>query len=130
MNEELQSAESVRGLLDLTSLAINRDRLDDARALLTCLRELRPGLAELVIFDAWIAIKRHAFADAITLLQSMSSTSPTWWMARGLLVLCQFAIGHVAWIETAIDVREHGDSPQAAALVDLLLAPKEEAVEA
>jgi type III secretion system HrpB1/HrpK family protein len=65
MSPSLQSKEFVAGLIDVISQGISHNRLEDAEAVLDCVRALRPKLAELDTFDAWISIKRGFWQDAV-----------------------------------------------------------------
>lgn len=125
MDSLLQRKEFASCLIDVISLGINHDRLEDAETVLTAVRGLRPRLAELDTFDAWIGMKRGQWAEAIRLLRNVDASATNWWLGKALLAFCQFATGDVAWNATANDVVFNSDSPEAIGLVRLLLHPDE-----
>ena len=124
MNAALQSKEFVSGLVDVLSQGIQHDRFEDAEAVLACIRVLRPKLAELDTFEAWIAMKRGFYADAIRILRNLDATASNFALGKAVMTLCQFACGDGGWRATATDVLENGNSPEATALVNLLIDPE------
>ncbi len=124
IESSLRSQELVSGLIEVLSTSINHERLDDAEAVLACVRGLRPRLVELDTFDAWIALKRGHFADAIRILRTVEANAPQFALAKSLLAFCLFATGDAAWITSANDVMESSDHPDAIGLVQLLLHPE------
>jgi type III secretion protein HrpB1 len=84
-------------------------------------RVLRPGLGELDTFEAWIAIKRGHWQDAIRILHKLDANTSNWSLGKALMAFCQFAIGDPAWSISANDVLEGNASREAAGLVRLLM---------
>jgi type III secretion protein HrpB1 len=121
MNSHLQSKEFVTGLIDVISQGISNNRLEDAETVLACVRALRPKLAELDTFDAWIAIKRGFWHDAVRTLRGVDSASPNWALGRALLAFCQFALGDPEWTLNANEVLTSSQNNDAIGLVKLLL---------
>jgi type III secretion protein HrpB1 len=121
MDSSLQSKQFVTGLIDIISQGISHDRLEDAEAVLACVRALRPKLSELDTFDAWIAIKRGFWHDAVRTLRGIESESPNWALARALLAFCQFALGDNEWTLNANEVINSGSNSEAIGLVKLLM---------
>jgi len=125
IDTSLQRKEFVSGLVGLISLAIDRGRLDDAEALLTCVRTLRPKMAELDTFEAWIAMQRGYWEDAMRTLRNLDTVAPEWSMAKAFLAYCQWVTGEAGWKDTANDVLQSSKSPEALDLVRTLLNPEE-----
>jgi type III secretion protein HrpB1 len=121
MNPSLQSKEFVTGLIDVISQGIAHNRLEDAEAVLDCVRVLRPKLSELDTFDAWISIKRGFWQDAVRTLRGIDSASPNWALGRALLAFCQFALGDAEWSLNANEVMTNSSNTEAIGLVRLLL---------
>jgi type III secretion protein HrpB1 len=124
MNEARYRKELVSGLVDLLSQAIQHDRLEDAELVLACVRALRPRLAELDTFEAWIAMKRGFWPDAIRILRNVDAAAGNWALGKALMAFCQFALGDAAWRASATDVVENGQSVEALDLVMLLIDPE------
>jgi type III secretion protein HrpB1 len=125
IDPSLQRKEFVSGLVGLISLAIDRGLLDDAEALLTGVRTLRPKMAELDTFEAWIAMQRGYWADAMRTLRSLDAIAPEWSTAKAFLAYCQYVTGDAGWKDTANDVLQNSQSPEALELVRSLLNPEE-----
>jgi type III secretion protein HrpB1 len=121
MNPHLHSKEFVTGLIDVISQGISHNQLEDAEAVLACVRALRPKLAELDTFDAWIAIKRGFWHDAVRTLRNVDAASPNWALGRALLAFCQFALGDAEWTLNANEVMTSSENNDAIGLVKLLL---------
>jgi type III secretion protein HrpB1 len=121
MEPSLQSKQFVTGLIDVISQGISHDRLEDAEAVLDCVRALRPKLTELDTFNAWIAIKRGFWQDAVRTLRAVEPNSPNWALARALLAFCQFALGDGEWTLNANEVINSGTNSEAMGLVRLLM---------
>ncbi len=121
MNSHVHSKEFVTGLIDVISQGISHNRLEDAETVLACVRALRPKLAELDTFDAWIAIKRGFWHDAVRTLRGVDSASPNWALGRALLAFCQFALGDPEWTLNANEVMTGSQNNDAIGLVRLLL---------
>lgn len=120
----------VASLIEVVSTAISHNRLEDAEAVLTSVRVLRPALAELETFDAWIAIKRGHWHDAIRTLNKLDSTASNWSLGRALMAFCQFAVGDSGWSVSANEVIEGNSTEEARGLVRLLMGRGDDAAEA
>jgi type III secretion protein HrpB1 len=125
IDSSLQRKEFVSGLIEVLSLGIAHQCLDDAETLLVCVRSLRPRMAELDTFEAWIAMKRGFWKDAIRLLHNVDASTSNWSLGKALLAFCQYATGDAGWSISAHDVLQNGQNPEAINLVKLLLDPKE-----
>ena len=123
MNPSLQRKELVAGLVDIVNQGVSHDLLDDAEQVLACLRVLRPKLLELDTFDAWIAIKRGHWTEAIGLLRGVDNSASNWMLGRALLAFCQFATGDATWRANANEVLDDGRCPEALGLIRLLMDP-------
>jgi len=124
MNPALQRKELIGGIVDLLSLGISHERYEDAETLLTTARLLRPNLPELDTFEAWIAMRRGYWPDAIRILRNVEATAPNWALGRALMAFCQFALGDSSWHAYANDVIVNGNSEEAANLIRLLMDPE------
>ncbi|MDH0868426.1 HrpB1 family type III secretion system apparatus protein [Mitsuaria sp. GD03876] len=127
IDSSLQRKDFVSGLVGLVSLAVDRELLDDAEALLGAVRLLRPKVSQLDFFEAWIAMKRGHWTDAMRTLRNLDATAPEWATAKAFLAYCQFATGDMAWRATAEDVLHTATNPEALDMVRSLLNPEEEA---
>jgi len=123
MDSSLLRKEFVAGLVDVVSMGINHNKLEDAETVLIAVRGLRPRLAELDTFDAWIAMKRSFWGDAIRHLRNVDASASNWWIGKALMAFCQFATDDPSWQASANDVVHNSDSAEAIALVRLLLSP-------
>ncbi|MCW7540283.1 HrpB1 family type III secretion system apparatus protein [Aquabacterium sp. A7-Y] len=121
MDARFQRKDFVAGLVEIISQGISNNRLEDAEAVLCAARALRPRLAELDTFDAWIAIKRGFWPDAIRLLRNLDATASNWGLGKALLAFCQFATGDAAWSISAHEVLQNSQNAEAVGLVKLLL---------
>lgn len=139
MNNAFLTRKSfVSGLVDVLNMAIANVRLDDADTVLAALRILRPKLAEIDTFEAWILIKRKRWEDALRTLRALESTAPNWSLGRAMLAFCQFALNDKDWENTAHRVMDSNPTPEAANLIHMLrtdgkgdsLLPAEPAAEA
>ena len=125
MDTRLDRKEFFSGLVDAINLAVTHERLDDAERVLACLRALRPRMLELDTFEAWIALKRGHWTDAVRLLNNIAdSGSRGSGLAKALLAFCQCATGDARWATVAQQVLDSGDSQEAIGLVRLLLHPE------
>jgi type III secretion protein HrpB1 len=126
--------ELVSGLVEIVSLAISQGRLEDGEIALAGLRVLRPGLPELDTFDAWLAMKRGAWSEAILVLTRLDCANSNWTLGKALLAFCQYATGDATWRASAEEVMERNDSAEAIGLMRMLTDPRgamgEEAEEA
>lgn len=125
IDSSLQRKDFVSGLVGLVSLAVDRERLDDAETLLGAVRQLRPKVAQLDFFEAWIAMKRGHWTDAMRTLRGLDATAPEWAMAKAFLAYCQFATGDATWRATAEDVLQTSTHPEALDMARTLLNPEE-----
>ena len=125
MDSRLDRKEFFSGLVDALNLAVTHERLDDAERVLTCLRALRPRMLELDTFEAWIAMKRGHWTDAVRLLGNMAdSDSQGSSLAKALLAFCQCSMGDTRWTAMARQVVDAGGTHEAVQLVQLLLHPE------
>ncbi len=113
----------IAALIEVISCAISHNRLDDAEAVLAGVRVLRPRLAELDTFEAWIAIKRGHWQDAIRTLHKLDASAQNWSLGKALMAFCQFAVGDAAWSISANEVLEGESTVEARGLVKLLMGP-------
>lgn len=125
IDSSLQRKEFVSGLVGLVSLAVDRERLEDAEALLGCVRLLRPKVAELDFFEAWIAMRRGHWEDAMRTLRNLDMNAPEWSVAKAFLAYCQFATGDLAWRATAQEVLDTSSNAEALDMARSLLHPEE-----
>ncbi|WP_431286575.1 HrpB1 family type III secretion system apparatus protein [Roseateles chitinivorans] len=125
----MQRKDFVSGLVGLVSLAVDRELLDDAETLLGAVRLLRPKVSQLDFFEAWIAMKRSHWTDAMRTLRNLDATAPEWSTAKAFLAYCQFATGDAAWRATAEDVLHTSTNAEALDMVRSLLNPDEAAAE-
>jgi len=121
MNPLFNRKPFVAGLVEVISVAISRDQLDDAETVLRAVRVLRPKLAQLDTFEAWIAIKRGQWQHAIQILNDLDANVPDWTLGKALKAYCQFAVGDSSWSISANDVLENNPGSAAAGLVKLLM---------
>ncbi|SEK24963.1 type III secretion protein HrpB1 [Roseateles sp. YR242] len=125
IDPQLQRKDFVSGLVGLVSLAVDRERLDDAETLLGAVRQLRPKVSQLDFFEAWIAMKRGHWIDAMRTLRSLDATAPEWSIARAFLAYCQFATSDSGWRATAEDVLQTSTNPEALEMARTLLNPED-----
>ncbi len=111
----------VRALIEIVSLGITHKRTEDAETVLVAVRQLRPHLTELDTFEAWIAISRGHWHDAIRTLNNLDANTRNWSLGRALMAFCQFAVGDPAWSVSANEVIEGDSTQEARGLVRLLL---------
>lgn len=121
MDQTFYRKQFVRTLIEIISIAIAHKRLEDAETVLSAVRQLRPQLAELDTFEAWIAINRGHWHDAIRTLNNLDATTRNWSLGKALMAFCQFAIGDPAWSISANDVIEGESTKEARGLVNLLM---------
>jgi type III secretion protein HrpB1 len=111
----------IAALIEIVSTAISHNRLEDAENVLAGVRVLRPRLAELDTFEAWIAIKRGHWHDAIRTLHKLDATASNWSLGKALMAFCQFAVGDAGWSVSANEVLEGDSTDEARGLVRLLM---------
>ena len=124
MDSKLTSKELFCAATDVLTLGLTHDRVDDAEAILGCLRAMRPRIVELDSFEAWILMKRGNFKDASRLLANVESSPHGGLQARALLAYCFFATGDGRWNNTANQIIDNGNDPDAAHLMKLLMDPE------
>ena len=115
--------EFFTGLIEVLSQALSHDLLDDAEAVLLCARVLRPRLAELDTFEAWIAIRRRNWQDAQRFLAQLDSALPDSEHNQALLAFCQFSMGDERWRDQARVIVDNSKSQAAVDLMQLMLDP-------
>jgi type III secretion protein HrpB1 len=120
MTPQLNRKQFVTSLIEVLSTAIAHDRLEDAEAVLSGVRVLRPKLDQLDTFEAWIAIKRGRWQDAMMILTALDATTPDWPLGKALLAFCQFATGDTSWVHRADEVLQNSPTGAAAGLVRLM----------
>jgi len=126
IDPSLQRKEFVASLVEVVGLGIAQDRLEDAEAVLGIVRLLRPSMSELDTFEAWIAMKRGFWSDAIRLLRNLDATAKNWTLGKALMAFCQYATGDAEWSISANEVLQgNQSSAEAVGLVKLLLSPEE-----
>jgi len=120
MNPFLNRKPFIAALVEVISVAVSHNALEDAEHVLGAVRLLRPNLAELDTFDAWIAIKRGHWQDAVRILAKLDGGARNWTLGKALMAFCQFALGDPSWGATANEVLETDPNGEAANLVRLL----------
>jgi type III secretion protein HrpB1 len=111
----------VSGLVSVLSEAVSRDQLDDAEALMVCVRVLRPRMAQLDLLEALIAAKRGRWGRATQLLDDLDATMPNWEPARPLRIWCMWAVGHADWRSAAEKFQQTSTDADALYFMDYLL---------
>lgn len=129
MNPFFTRKPFIAALIEVISCAISQNRLDDAEAVLTGVRVLRPHLTELDTFEAWIAIKRGHWQDAIRVLHKLDAGTKNWSLGKALMAFCQFAVGDAGWNISAHEVLEGESTVEARGLVKLLMGPSAGAID-
>ena len=114
-------AELVNGLIETVTVGLQRDKMTEAEAVLAAIRVLRPGLAVLDTFDAWLALKRGRFSDAAILLRNLDFDQAVPAIGKALRACCLFAVGDADWRVSANEVLAEDADPDAVALVRLLI---------
>nr|WP_232416645.1 HrpB1 family type III secretion system apparatus protein [Xanthomonas translucens] len=108
------------GLIEIITVAMQRNQVEEAEAVLGAVRLLRPNVTALDSFDAWLAIKRGRFADAARLLRSLDVDKDAPPISKALRACCLFAIGDSDWTISANEVILENRDPDAVALVKML----------
>lgn len=121
MNPFLNRKPFIAALVEVISVAVSHNALEDAEHVLGAVRLLRPNLAELDTFDAWIAIKRGHWQDAVRILTKLDGGARNWTLGKALMAFCQFALGDPSWSATANEVLDTDPKGEAANLVRLLM---------
>jgi type III secretion protein HrpB1 len=81
----------------------------DIELLVDALRVLRPGLAELDLFDALRHMLHTRWEEAIHILTRLQQTAPQLSYGNALLVFCLVAVGSAEWRQAA--ARALADAP-------------------
>jgi type III secretion protein HrpB1 len=124
MDTTFKSKELIPGLVDVLSAAINHGRLEDAELMLGCVRALKPNVIELDTYEAWIAMKRGFWTDAIRLLRNIDNQADNFMIGKALLAFSLFASGDATWRASANEVIDAGTNAEAIELVSLLIDPE------
>jgi type III secretion protein HrpB1 len=123
MHATLERKELFCGMVDVLTVAITHQMMEEAESLLQCLRALRPSMVELDTFEAWIAMRRGHMQDAVRLLRHMEERCRTGGapFAKALLSFCLYSVGDPTWRINAQQVIDGNENPAATGLVRLLL---------
>ncbi|QHG88376.1 HrpB1 family type III secretion system apparatus protein [Xanthomonas sp. NCPPB 1638] len=113
-------ASVVTGLIELITVGLTHDKLDEAGAVLAAVRVLRPELKALDTFDAWIAIKRGNYLEGSRLLREMEVDTSSNPLCKALYACCMFAVGDASWHGIADSLIEADADADAVALVKAL----------
>jgi type III secretion protein HrpB1 len=124
MDSKLTSKEVFCAATDALTLGLTHDCIDDAERVLACLRAMRPRIAELDTFEAWILMKRGHFQDAARLLKNVADSPHGGLQAKALLTYCLFVTNDEHWADSANEIIEQGNNPDATHLMQLLVNPE------
>ncbi|WLA11359.1 HrpB1 family type III secretion system apparatus protein [Xanthomonas translucens] len=108
------------GLIEIITVAMQRNQLVEAEAVLAAVRLLRPNITALDGIDAWLAIKHGRFAEAARMLRNFDGDKSAPPMSKALRACCLFAIGDSDWTISANEVILENNDPDAVALVKML----------
>ncbi|OAX56155.1 HrpB1 family type III secretion system apparatus protein [Xanthomonas graminis] len=108
------------GLIEIITVAMQRNQVEEAEAILGAIRLLLPNVTALDSFDAWLAIKRGRFADAARLLRGLDGSKGAPAISKALQACCLFAIGDSDWTICANEVVQEDKDPESVALVKML----------
>jgi type III secretion protein HrpB1 len=111
----------VQCLLDLVQTAISQRRVEDAEALLACVRLLRPDFHHIEFFEGWLATLKSDWRGACNLAELCLQRTDGWPYAEALLAYSKFALGDATWKVSAERVLELDDNDGARELMLLLL---------
>nr|WP_228729140.1 HrpB1 family type III secretion system apparatus protein [Xanthomonas euvesicatoria] len=119
--EKIQCPGSVvSGLIELITVGLTHEKIQDAAAVLAAVRVLRPELKALDTFDAWISIKRGNYVEGARLLRELESDAGSKPLCRALYACCLFAMGDPSWHGVADGLIEEDADADAVALVKAL----------
>jgi type III secretion protein HrpB1 len=118
---KIKQREFVRCLVELVSTAIHHNLVEDAEAMMACLRQVRPKLDQLDFFDGWIAILKSDWVDATRIAQSCTERSGDWPFGTAMLAYCQYATGDKTWSVSAERVLAQEACPDARRMMMMLL---------
>jgi type III secretion protein HrpB1 len=111
----------IPALIELVSIGCQRNYDQDAEAVLSALRVLRPDFAELETFEAWLQIRRGRWAEAIHVLRGLDTASTKWSYGKALLAYCLYMTGDADWRIAANEVLELNNNAEAVALARAML---------
>jgi len=118
---KVKQREFVQCLVELVSTAVHHNLIDEAEAMMGCLRQVRPKLDQLDFFDGWIAIMKSDWADAMRIARSCTERTGDWPFGTALLAYCQYATGDKTWSTTAERVLNQDTCPDAKRMMLMLL---------
>lgn len=122
MNPKLEHKTFVGGLIAVLSTAIDANLLDDAQALLTAVRVLRPRMTQLDGIEASIAAQRGRWADALRLLDGLPQDAPDWETGASMRAYCLWASGDSRWRAEAEQLATASRDPDTIASMKRLLS--------
>jgi type III secretion protein HrpB1 len=117
MNPKLERKPFVACLIGLVVMATDRELLDDAAALLSGVRVLRPRLVELDLLEGQIALKRAQYRDAIQVLRNVEDSPTQWSMAKALMAWCQYMARDPDWEINVNELLERDDADPGAVAI-------------
>ncbi|MCL1499977.1 HrpB1 family type III secretion system apparatus protein [Xanthomonas nasturtii] len=123
----------VSGLIELITVGLTHEKIDEAAAVLAAVRVLRPELKALDTFDAWISIKRGNYLEGARLLRELEADAGSKPLCKALYACCLFAVGDQSWHGIAEGLIEEDADADAVGLVKALsgrYTPTPEPVEA
>ncbi|WAC71592.1 HrpB1 family type III secretion system apparatus protein [Roseateles sp. SL47] len=118
---QLKRREFVQGLVEIASVAMSQNLLDDADEIVACVRQLRPKLDQLDFLDAWIAILRGEWQQATRIARAAIERSGDWPFGTAILAYCQYATGDPTWSINAERVLAQPEAGDARDLMRMLL---------
>ncbi|PPT84754.1 serine kinase [Xanthomonas arboricola pv. zantedeschiae] len=110
----------VSGLIELITVGLTHEKLEEAAAVLAAVRVLRPELKALDTFDAWIAIKRGSYLEGARLLRELEADADSKPLCKALYACCLFAVGDPSWHGIAGGLIEEDADADAVGLVKAL----------
>ncbi|MBB4731498.1 HrpB1 family type III secretion system apparatus protein [Xanthomonas arboricola] len=110
----------VSGLIELITVGLTHEKLEEAAAVLAAVRVLRPELKALDTFDAWIAIKRGSYLEGARLLRELEADAGSKPLCKALYACCLFAVGDASWHGIADSLIEEDADADAVGLVKAL----------
>ncbi|MCC4620090.1 HrpB1 family type III secretion system apparatus protein [Xanthomonas cassavae CFBP 4642] len=110
----------VSGLIELITVGLTHEKLEEAAAVLAAVRVLRPELKALDTFDAWIAIKRGSYLEGARMLRELEADAGSKPLCKALYACCLFAVGDPSWHGVAEGLIEEDADADAVGLVKAL----------
>jgi len=110
----------VSGLIELITVGLTHEKIEEAAAVLAAVRLLRPELKALDTFDAWISIKRGNYLEGARLLRELEADASSQPLCKALYACCLFAVGDQSWHGIADGLIEEDADAEAVALVKAL----------